>query len=87
MHCRKMALYPDAIPLTDDAAACRAAKGLGYQAHGSIGILLWAIRRQQRAPHEVLSLLRDLLSRSTPHIRPDLLEEIIAQVESEIAGQ
>ena len=48
---------------------------------------LRAIRRQQRAPHEVLFLLRDLPARSTPHIRPDLLEEIIAQVENEIAGQ
>jgi predicted nucleic acid-binding protein len=82
-----MALHPDAILLTDDAAARLAAKGLGYQVHGSIGILLRAIRRQQRALHEVLSLLRDLPSRSTLHIRPDLLEEIIVQVESEIAGQ
>jgi len=80
-----MALYPDAILMTDDAAARLAAKGLGYRVHGSIGILLRAIRRQQRTPHEVLSLLRDLPSRSTLHIRPDLLEEIIARVESEIA--
>jgi predicted nucleic acid-binding protein len=82
-----MALHPDAILLTDDAAARLAAKGLGYQVHGSIGILLRAIRRQQRALHEVLSLLRDLPSRSTLHIRPDLLEEIIARVESEITRQ
>ncbi len=81
-----MALYPDAILLTDDAAARLAAKGLGYRVHGSIGILLRAIRRQQRAPHEVLFLLRDLPSRSTLYIRPDLLEEIVARVESEIAG-
>ena len=80
-----MALYPDAILLTHDAAARLAAKGLGYRVHGSIGILLRAIRRQQRAPHKVLSLLRDLPSRSTLRIRPDLLEEIVARVESEIA--
>jgi predicted nucleic acid-binding protein len=80
-----MALHPDAILLTDDAAARLAAKGLGYQVHGSIGILLRAIRRQQRAPHEVLSLLRDLPSRSTLHIRADLLEEIIARVKSDMA--
>jgi hypothetical protein len=53
--------------------------------HGSIGILLRAIRRQQRAPHEVLFLLRDLPSRSTLHIRADLLEEIIARVKSDMA--
>jgi predicted nucleic acid-binding protein len=80
-----MALHPDAILLTDDAAARLAAKGLGYQVHGSIGILLRAIRRQQRAPHEVLFLLRDLPSRSTLHIRADLLEEIIARVKSDMA--
>ncbi len=78
-----MALYPDAILLTDDAAARLAAKGLGYQVHGSIGVLLRAVRRRQRAPHAVLSLLRDLPSRSTLHIRPNLLEEIIARVGSE----
>ena len=77
-----MALHPDGMLLTDDAAARLAAKGSGYQVHGSIGILLRAIRRQQRTPFEVLSTLRDLPSRSTLHIRPDLLEEIIAQVES-----
>ena len=81
-----MALNPDAILLTDDAAARVAAKGLGYRTHGSIGILLRAIRRQQRTPHEALSLLRDLPSRSTPHIRPDLLAEIVAQVENDISG-
>ena len=82
-----MACYPDAILLTDDAAARLAAKGLGYRVHGSIGVLLRAIRRQQRTHFEVLSLLRDLPSRSTLYIRPDLLEEIIARVENEMAGQ
>jgi predicted nucleic acid-binding protein len=82
-----MAFHPDAVLLTDDAAARLAARGLGYRVHGSIGILLRAIRRQQRTPHEVLSLLHNLPSRSTLYIRADLLEEIIARVESETAGQ
>jgi predicted nucleic acid-binding protein len=80
-----MELHPDAILLTDDAAARLAANGLGYRAHGSIGILLRAIRRQQRTPGEVLSILRDLPIRSTLHIRSDLLQEIIAQVEGRMA--
>jgi predicted nucleic acid-binding protein len=80
-----MALCPDAMLLTDDAAARLAAKGLGYRVHGSIGILLRAIRRGQRTPHEVLSLLRDLPSRSTLHIRPELLGEIVARVEKDLA--
>jgi predicted nucleic acid-binding protein len=82
-----IARHPDAILLTDDAAARLAARGLGFQVHGSIGILLRAIRRQQRSPEEVLSLLRELPSRSTLHIRPGLLQEIVARVESEISGQ
>ena len=77
-----MILYPDAILLTDDAAARLAAKALGYRVHGSVGILLRAIRRQQRTSHEVLSILRDLPIRSSLHIRTGLLKEIIAQVES-----
>jgi predicted nucleic acid-binding protein len=79
-----MALHPEAILLTDDAAARLAAKGLGYRVHGSIGILLRAVRRQQLTAQETLSILRDLPSQSTLYIRPDLLAEIIAQVESEI---
>lgn len=82
-----VALRPDAILLTDDAAARLAATGLGHQAHGTIGIVLRAIRRQQRTPDEVLSILRDLPSRSTLHIRPGLLEEIIAQVEGRIPDE
>lgn len=77
-----MALHPDAILLTDDAAARLAAQGLGYRVHGSIGILLRAIRREHRTRHEVSSLLRHLPVRSSLHIRPDLLEEIILRVES-----
>ena len=73
---------PDAILLTDDAAARLSAETLGYRAHGSIGILLRAIRRRQRTPNEVLSLLRALPERSSLHIRLALLEEIISRIES-----
>ncbi|WP_287481843.1 hypothetical protein [Caldilinea sp.] len=79
-----MALHPKAIFLTDDAAARLAAKGLGYQVHGSIGILLRAIRRRQRTHSEVLSILRDLPARSSLYIRPGLLQEIITQLENPV---
>lgn len=81
-----MALHPNAILLTDDAAARLAADGLGYRVHGTIGILLRAIRRQRRTPEQVLSILRGLPTNSTLHIRPDMLRDIIAQVESETAA-
>jgi predicted nucleic acid-binding protein len=76
-----MTSNPDAILLTDDAAARLAAEALGYRVHGSIGILLRAIRRRQRTQHEVMSILRDLPVRSSLHVRPALLEEIMTQVE------
>jgi len=79
-----MTSHPDAILLTDDAAARLSAEILGYRVHGSIGILLRATRRRQRTQHEVLSLLRDLPVRTSLHVRRALLEEIITQVESVI---
>lgn len=75
--------YSQAIFLTDDAAARLAAVTLGYRVHGSIGILLRAIRRRQRTQDEVLALLHSLPTRSTLHIRPSLLQEIISKLESQ----
>ncbi|MES1244354.1 MAG: DNA-binding protein [Acidobacteriota bacterium] len=73
--------HPGAILLTDDAAARLAARALQVPVHGSIGILLRAIRRRQRTREEVLDLLRSIPVRSTLHIRPSLLHEIIGEVE------
>lgn len=78
-----MERYPQAILLTDDAAARLAAESLGYEAHGSIGVVLRAIRRQQRTRRQVLVTLRSLPTQSSLHIRPDLLQRIIIQVEAE----
>jgi predicted nucleic acid-binding protein len=80
-------LYPEAILLTDDAAAHLAAEALGYRVHGSIGILLRAIRRRQRTRDQVLTLLRSLPEWSSLHIRPALLQEIILQIESQVTGK
>ena len=79
--------YPNAILLTDDAAARLAAETLSYRVHGSIGILLRAIRRRQRTHDEVLTILRNLPAQSTLYIRPGLLREIIAQVENQVTGK
>ena len=76
-----MHLYPTAVLLTDDAAARLAAKSFGYRSHGTIAVLLRAIRRQQVARDTVLAILRDLPAKSTLHIQPRLLAEIIEQVE------
>lgn len=44
-----MAEYPDAILLTDDAAARLAASQLNFEVHGSIGVVVRALRRAQRS--------------------------------------
>ncbi len=82
-----MALHSDVILLTDDAAARLAAKGLGYRVHGTIGILLRAVRCRQRTSDEVLTILHNLPMRSTLHIRPGLLREIIAQLQNQVTGK
>ena len=78
-----MEAHPEALLLTDDAAARIAAKSLGYRAHGTIGVLLRAIRREQREHKAVVGILRSLPVVSTLHMRKSLLEEIIEQVERE----
>jgi predicted nucleic acid-binding protein len=74
--------HAQAIFLTDDAAARLAAVALGYRVHGSIGVLIRAIRRGQLSRDEVIERLRELPVRSTLHIRPRLLQEIIDNIES-----
>jgi len=72
---------PDSLFLTDDSAARLAARALGVRAQGTIGVLVRSIRRQQRTREQVVDMLRDLPARSTLHIRPGLLAEIIREVE------
>ena len=78
-----MAHVPNALFLTDDAAARLAAQQLGYRVHGSVGILLRAVRRHQFSGAEVLARLQAIPQRSSLHIRPALLDEIIARLQQE----
>jgi predicted nucleic acid-binding protein len=73
--------FGDCLLLTDDTAARLAAKSLSILAHGTLGLLIRAIRRQSRSKSEVLALLRDIPKQTTLHIRPALLTEVIADVE------
>lgn len=68
--------------LTDDSAARLAARALGIRVHGTIGVLVRAIRRRQRSRSEILHLLRTLPEVSTLHIRRSLLDEVIRDVET-----
>ncbi|HJX28546.1 MAG TPA: DNA-binding protein [Thermoanaerobaculia bacterium] len=76
-----MKLYPDALFLTDDAAARLAAKASGFRSFGSLGVLLRSHRLGRRGKGEILSILRELPSCSTLHVRTSLLQEVIEQVE------
>lgn len=73
--------HPEAIFLTDDAAARVAAQTLQLSVHGTIGILVRAIRRRQLQRHEVVTLLEQLPERSTLFISVGLLQEIIARIQ------
>ena len=74
---------PEAIFLTDDGAARLAGEGLGYKVHGTIGIILRAIRKKVRIPGEVIELLNNLPEKTTLFLRPTLLEDIIKKIKDE----
>jgi predicted nucleic acid-binding protein len=77
-----MSQAPSAVLLTDDAAARLVAKRLGREVHGSIGILVRALRRHQRTKKQVLNLLRSIPRRSSLFIDARLLQSVIEQVEN-----
>lgn len=74
---------PNAIFLTDDAAARLVAEQMRFKVHGTIGILIRSIRRGQKKPEEVLQILEDLPKKSSLHIKHSLLNEIIQKVKQE----
>jgi predicted nucleic acid-binding protein len=67
--------------LCDDAAARLAAESLGFEVHGTIGVIVRSIRRQMRTREQVVTILRELAQRSTLHLSSELLKTVIAQVE------
>lgn len=72
--------HPGALFLTDDTAARMAAASLEIRAYGSIGILVRAIRRNQRSKEQILTILSGLPANSSLHIKRSLLEAVIQEV-------
>lgn len=68
--------------LTDDTAARLAAGSMKIAVHGTLGILLRAIRMNQLSASEVLLVLKSIPDKSTLHLKASLLEQIIDQVKS-----
>jgi len=73
--------FKDSLLLTDDTAARLAAKNLGVTAHGTLGVLVRAVRRASLSKPEVLELLRAIPSQTSLHVRASLLSEVINDVE------
>ncbi|MBI2947076.1 MAG: DNA-binding protein [Verrucomicrobia bacterium] len=63
--------------LCDDAAARLAAESIGFKVHGTIGLIVRAIRRSTRTVAQVKGILEQIPSQSTLHISRSLLAEII----------
>ena len=74
---------PGALFFTDDASARLVADRMGFKVHGTIGIIVRAIRRELMQPEQVLRILAEIPSKSSLHIRPSLLEKIIGKVKRE----
>jgi len=74
---------PQAIFLTDDAAARLVAEQMRFKVHGTIGIIIRSVRREQKKPEEVVQILSNMSGKSTLHIDPSLLTEIIIKVKNE----
>jgi predicted nucleic acid-binding protein len=69
--------------LSDDAAARTVAKAVGFQTHGTIGLILRSWRRQKISKTDMLQLLHDLPVRTTLHLRKELLDSILATAAAE----
>lgn len=72
---------PSSVLLTDDTAARIAAGNLAIRVHGTVGILVRAIRRGLRSRERILEILRTLPVTSSLHINRSLLDSVIKQVE------
>ncbi|MBN1903654.1 MAG: DNA-binding protein [Deltaproteobacteria bacterium] len=71
---------PGYIFLTDDAAARLVANKAGIKVHGTIGLLLRAVRRELLTPQEVIDILYQVPERSSLFIKASLLEQAISSI-------
>jgi predicted nucleic acid-binding protein len=78
-----MKQFADSILLTDDAAARLVAERMGFEVHGSVGILIRAIRRGQMQPAEVLHLLGEIETKSTLFIKKSLIDYVASSIRKE----
>jgi predicted nucleic acid-binding protein len=70
------------ILLCDDAAARLAGESMGYQVHGTLGLLVRSIRTGRRTRQQIISLLEHLPNKSTLYISHQLLAAVIKTVKT-----
>jgi predicted nucleic acid-binding protein len=68
------------IFLCDDAAARLAAESMGFEVHGTIGLIIRAVRRGTRSAQQVKTLLEQIPTRSSLHINRALLRQIMDSI-------
>jgi predicted nucleic acid-binding protein len=73
---------PGLILLTDDAAARLAAEALHLRVHGTIGVLLRALRLGRRTRDQAIQTLEGLRDRSSLHVRPALIAQVVQRLRS-----
>jgi len=66
--------------ITDDAAARLAAEQLGWRVHGTVGLIVRAVRQKLRSREQVCDILSAIRSRSSLHISQDILDAAIRNV-------
>lgn len=71
--------------LSDDGAARSVASAAGFQTHGTIGLILRSCRRGQIPKGAMIQLLSELPTRTSLHLRKELLDSIIAKATAEIS--
>ena len=74
---------PKALFFTDDASARLVADRMGFKVHGTIGIIVRAIRQDIMSPQQVLRILAEIPVKSSLYIRPSLLEKITGEIKKE----
>jgi predicted nucleic acid-binding protein len=69
------------ILLTDDSAARLFAKNMQIEVHGTIGVLLRAVRLGLKSKIEMIEIMENLKQNSTLHINQNLIREAISALE------
>ena len=62
------------------AAARLVADRMGFRVHGTIGLIVRAIRRNQLSPEKVVEILSAIPEKSTLYIKADLLNDVITRI-------